>query len=193
MSEPAGPPVIPFPTAADWEAWLEENHAAPDGIWMKLGKKSAEEPSITYAEAVIVALCFGWIDGQAKGLDAEWYLQRFTPRRKRSVWSRVNRDRAEALIAEGRMRPAGLAAIEAARADGRWDAAYEPSSTITGPDDLRAALDSSPAAAEMFETLNKVNRYAILYRVTTAVRPETRRARIEKFVAMLERGEKIHN
>lgn len=192
MSDAGGQPVIPFPTAADWEAWLEENHAASDGIWMKLGKKSAKVPSISYAEAVIVALCFGWIDGQAKSVDEQWYLQRFTPRRKRSPWSRINRDRAEALMAEGRVRPAGLAAIEAARADGRWDAAYEPPSTITVPDDLRAALDRSPAAAEMFESLNKTNRFAILYRITTAVRPETRRARIEKFVAMLERGEKLY-
>ncbi len=192
MSEAGGAPIIPFPTAADWEAWLEENHATSDGIWLKFAKKSAKVPSVTYEEAVLAALCFGWIDGQGKGFDAEWHIQRFTPRRKRSVWSRINRDRAKALIAEGRMRPAGLAAVDAARADGRWDAAYEPPSTMAVPDDLRAALDQSPAAAEMFESLNKTNRFAILHRVTTAVRPETRRSRIEKFVAMLERGEKIH-
>ncbi len=192
MSEAGGVPIIPFPTAADWEAWLEENHATSDGIWLKLGKKSAKAPSVSYQEAVVGALCFGWIDGQAKSVDADWYVQRFTPRRKRSVWSRINRDRVEALTAEGRMRPAGLAAVEAARADGRWDAAYEPPSTMSVPDDLRAALDQSPAAAEMFESLNKTNRFAILHRVTTAVRPETRRNRIEKYVAMLERGEKIY-
>lgn len=192
MSEKGEAPIIPFASAADWEAWLEENHAMSDGIWMKLGKKSAKVPSVTYEEAVLVGLCFGWIDGQGKSFDAEWHLQRFTPRRKRSMWSRINRDRAEALIAEGRMRPAGLAAVEAARADGRWDAAYEPPSRMAVPDDLRAALDRSPAAAGMFESLNKTNRFAILHRVTTAVRPETRRNRIEKLVAMLERGEKIY-
>jgi uncharacterized protein YdeI (YjbR/CyaY-like superfamily) len=185
-------PILPFAAAADWESWLEDNHTANAGVWLKFAKKGSGISSLTYAEAVEVALCFGWIDGQAKSYDDAWWLQRFTPRRSRSIWSRVNREKAEALMRSGRVRPSGLAAIEAARSDGRWDAAYEPSSTAAVPDDLRAALDRSPSAAAKFETLRGANRYAILFRIQTAKRPETRQRRIEKFVAMLERGETIY-
>jgi uncharacterized protein YdeI (YjbR/CyaY-like superfamily) len=147
---------------------------------------------VTVAEAVEVALCFGWIDGQVARHDADWFLQRYTPRRRQSRWSRINRERALALIAAGRMRSAGLAQVEAARADGRWEAAYAGQRTATVPDDLRAALDANPAAAAFFATLRGANRYAILYRVQDAKRPETRARRIDRFVAMLARGETLH-
>jgi uncharacterized protein YdeI (YjbR/CyaY-like superfamily) len=147
---------------------------------------------VRHAEALDVALCFGWIDGQAKAIDEQWYVQRFTPRRKRSMWSKINREKVAALIDAGRMRPAGLAEIERAKADGRWDAAYDSPATSTVPDDLRAALDASPAASEAFDGLSSQNRYAILHRVQTAVKPETRARRIAKFVGMLERGERLY-
>ena len=184
-------PVLPFPSQATFEEWLEANHDARDGLWIKFAKASGIE-TVTYAEAVDVALCFGWIDGQAKSLDEDWYLQRFTPRRARSKWSQINREKAEALIARGAVRPPGLREVERAKQDGRWEAAYASPSTIEVPDDLQAALAANPAAAEFFATISKTNRYAILYRVHDAKRPETRRRRIEQFVAMLERGETVH-
>src|SRR3954452_18300066 len=161
-SLPEEPPLIPFPDAAAWEAWLRENHASfPDGIRIKFAKKGSGHASVTHPQALEAALCFGWIDGQARRIDDEWFAQRFLPRRRRSIWSRINREKAEALIDAGRMHPAGLAEVERARADGRWDAAYEPASTATVPDDLRAVLDAVPAAAKAFEGLNAQNRYAI--------------------------------
>jgi uncharacterized protein YdeI (YjbR/CyaY-like superfamily) len=185
-------PILAFASPAEWEAWLDEHHASSDGVWVKFAKKASGIPTVVYAEALEVALCHGWIDGQVKRFDEDWYLQRFTPRRARSRWSQINRDKAEALIAAGRMRPAGLAEVERARADGRWDAAYASPSAITVPDDLRAALDADPAAREAFAGLSSQNRYAILYRVHDAKRPETRARRIAQFVAMLAEGRTPH-
>lgn len=185
-------PILLFATPAELEAWLEENHAGAEGVWLKVAKKGVEPPSVTYGEALELALCFGWIDSQKRGHDARHFLQRFTPRRPRGRWSKVNREKAEALIEAGAMRPAGLAEVEAARADGRWEAAYEGSRTARVPADLQRELDASPAAREFFAGLDSANRYAILYRLDEAKKPATRERRLRKFVAMLERGEKIH-
>jgi uncharacterized protein YdeI (YjbR/CyaY-like superfamily) len=184
-------PVHLFVSPKDLETWLEENHES-EGVWLKIAKKGAPEPSVTYAEALEVALCFGWIDSQKRGFDETHFLQRFTPRRPRGRWSKVNREKAEALIAAGRMRPAGLAQVEAAKADGRWEAAYEGQGSAKVPPDLQRELDGNEAAAEFFASLDGANRYAILYRLDEAKKPETRERRLRKFVAMLERGEKIH-
>jgi uncharacterized protein YdeI (YjbR/CyaY-like superfamily) len=181
-----------FASADDWEAWLREHHDTAPGVWIKFARKGSGVPTVTYMEALHAALCFGWIDGQARGLDDAFYLQRFTPRRARSIWSKRNRDFATALIESGRMQPAGLREVERAKADGRWDAAYDAPSTATVPEDLQRALDANPAAAELFATLNSQNRYAVLHRVQTAKKPETRARRIEKFVAMLAAGETLH-
>lgn len=185
-------PILLFAAPADLEAWLEENFEQADGVWLKIAKKGAPEPSVAYAEALELALCFGWIDSQKRGFDEAHFLQRFTPRRPRGRWSRINRDKAEALIAAGAMRPAGLAEVDAAKADGRWQAAYEGARTAKVPADLQRELDSNRAAREFFATLDSNNRYAILYRLDDAKKPETRERRLRKFVAMLERGEKIH-
>ncbi|HWW67648.1 MAG TPA: YdeI/OmpD-associated family protein [Solirubrobacterales bacterium] len=186
-------PIVLFATPGELEVWLEENRAASSGVWLKIAKKGSGVESVTYAEALEVALCFGWIDSQKRGFDEECFLQRFTPRRPRGRWSRINRDKAEKLIAAGAMRPTGLAEVEAAKADGRWDAAYEGQRTAKVPDDLRRELDDNKAAREFFATLNSVNRYAIIYRLNDAKRPETRERRLRKFVGMLERGEAIHS
>ncbi|WP_030056097.1 MULTISPECIES: YdeI/OmpD-associated family protein [Streptomyces] len=185
-------PVIAFPDQAAFEKWLEAEPEGSVGLWLKIAKKESGIPTVSYAEALDAALCFGWIDGQKDKFDDEFWLQRFTPRKARSKWSKVNCGRAEELITAGVMRPAGLAQIEAAKADGRWDAAYAPQKTAAVPEDLQAALDAVPAAAEFFATLDSKNRYAVLYRVGDAKKPETRRARIEKFVAMLAEGKKIY-
>lgn len=185
-------PTVLFPTPPDLEAWLEENHADSSGLWLKIAKKGSGERSVTYAEALEVALCFGWIDSQKRGLDERFFLQRFTPRRPRGRWSKINREKAEALIAAGRMRPSGMAEVEAARADGRWEAAYEGPRHAKVPDDLRRELDSNSVAREFFAGLDGANRYAILYRLEEAKRPETRERRLRKFLGMLERGEKVH-
>jgi uncharacterized protein YdeI (YjbR/CyaY-like superfamily) len=174
-----------FASAEEWEAWLREHHDAAPGVWIRFAKKGSGVQSVTYLEALHAALCFGWIDGQARSLDDTAYVQRFTPRRARSIWSKRNRGFAEELIAAGRMQPAGLREVERAKADGRWDAAYDAPSTATVPEDLRAA-------AELFATLNGQNRYAILHRLQTAKKPETRARRIEKFVAMLAAGETLY-
>jgi uncharacterized protein YdeI (YjbR/CyaY-like superfamily) len=186
-------PIHLFAEPAALEAWLEENHGSSNGIWLKIAKKGADEPSVTYGEALELALSFGWIDSQKRGFDDQHFLQRFTPRRPRGRWSKINREKAEALIEAGRMRPSGLAEVEAAKADGRWEAAYEGQSSAKVPADLRRELDANPAAAEFFATLDSANRYAIVYRLDEAKRPETRERRLRKFVAMLERGEKIHS
>ena len=183
--------TLTFASAGAWERWLETNHDA-DGVWIKIAKKGSGISSVTYAEAVEAALCFGWIDGQRKGLDETFFLQKFTPRRPRSNWSRINREKAEQLIAFGRMRPTGLAEVERARADGRWDAAYEPQSTAQVPDDLRRELDTRPEAAAFFASLDSRNRYAILYRLQDAKRPETRARRLAEFVALLEEHRKLY-
>ncbi len=189
---PESLPTLAFHTADEWRAWLAEHHQTEDGAWLRFAKKGSGIPSPTYDEALEVALCFGWIDGQARGLDERYHLQRFTPRRKRSKWSKRNREKATALIASGRMQPAGLREVERAKADGRWDAAYDSPSTAQVPDDLQAELDRNSAAREFFETLDAQNRYAILHRVQDAKRPETRARRIAKFVEQLSRGERVH-
>jgi uncharacterized protein YdeI (YjbR/CyaY-like superfamily) len=185
-------PILLFATPSDLEAWLEKNHAASAGLWLKIAKKGSGVQSVSYAEALELALCFGWIDSQKRGLDERHFLQRFTPRRPRGKWSLINREKAEALIASGAMRPAGLAEVEAARADGRWEAAYAGQRTAEVPDDLRAELDRNEAAREFFATLDSANRYAILFRLQEAKKPETRERRLRKFVGMLEQGEKVH-
>jgi uncharacterized protein YdeI (YjbR/CyaY-like superfamily) len=173
-------------------AWLAEHHASSDGVWIKFAKKASGIPTVVYAEAVEESLIHGWIDGQVKRVDDDFYIQRFTPRRAQSRWSKINCAKAEKLIAEGRMHPAGLAEVERAKADGRWARAYDSPTTATVPDDLRAALDAEPAAAKLFEDLDGNNRYAILHRIQEAKRPETRAKRIAQFVAMLARGETLH-
>lgn len=186
-------PVVLFETPEDWEAWLDENHAASPGLWVRIAKKGSGIRSVTYDQALDVALCYGWIDGQKKPYDETSWLQKFTRRGRKSLWSRINRGKAETLIESGRMRPPGLAEIERARQDGRWDTAYDSQARATVPDDLQAALDANPRAKEFFATLDRVNRYAILFRVQTARKPETRARRIEDFIRMLERHEKLHH
>lgn len=181
-----------FPARSELEAWLGSNHGSSPGIWLKIAKKGSGVESVDYAEALELALCFGWIDSQKRGLDDSFFLQRFTPRRPRGKWSQVNRAKAEELIAAGAMRPAGLAEVEAAKEDGRWEAAYAGQRAATVPEDLRQELDRSPAAREFFDSLDAANRYSILYRLQEAKKPETRERRLRKYVAMLERGEKIH-
>ncbi len=181
-----------FKTARAFDTWLKRHHASSDGLWLKIAKRGADEPSITYPEAVEIALCWGWIDGQKKGLDDQHFLQRFTPRRARSIWSKTNVDRVAALIEAGRMQAPGLAQIEAAKSDGRWARAYDGARTSTVPEDLAAALDAEPRARQFFETINAANRYAVLWRIQTAVKAETRARRIAQMVEMLARGEVIH-
>jgi uncharacterized protein YdeI (YjbR/CyaY-like superfamily) len=185
-------PVVFFSSSADLESWLEQNHGSSPGLWLKIAKKTSGVESVNYAEALELALCFGWIDSQKRGFDEQFFLQRFTPRRPRGKWSRINRDKVEKLIASGTMRAAGLAEVEAAKADGRWEAAYEGQRTAKVPEDLQHELDSNRAAREFFATLSSSNRYAIVYRLGEAKKPETRERRLRKFVAMLERGEAIH-
>ena len=192
MTAPDDLPVLPFPDQAALEEWLEAHHAAAPGLYVKLAKKGAGVPSVTYAELVESCLCYGWIDGRANRLDDDFYLQRITPRRARSVWSQKNVDAVEALTRAGRMRPAGLAAVEAARADGRWERAYAGSATITVPDDLAEALAAAPAARRAFEALDGTNRYAVLWRVQTAATPATRAKRIATLVQMLAEGRRFH-
>jgi uncharacterized protein YdeI (YjbR/CyaY-like superfamily) len=185
-------PVLTFESAAAWEQWLAEHHGSEDGVWIKIAKKGTGIASVTQAEGVEGALLYGWIDGQARRIDDTWFVQKFTPRRRRSIWSRVNRDKVLALIEAGRMQPAGLAEIERAKADGRWDAAYEPPSANRIPAELQRELDASPAAREFFESLSSQNRYAMIHRVQTAKKPETRERRARRFAAMLEAGEKLY-
>jgi uncharacterized protein YdeI (YjbR/CyaY-like superfamily) len=185
-------PIVGFATREEWRAWLAADHATSSGVWLKIAKAGSGSEGVSYADALEVALCYGWIDGQKRKLDDDHWLQRFTPRKARSRWSRINRDKATALIERGEMQPAGLRQVEAARADGRWDAAYAGQRTAAVPDDLRRALDADPDAAEFFSTLDSRNRYAILYRVQDAKKPETRARRIDKYVAMLAAGEKLY-
>ena len=186
-------PVEHFADAVTWERWLER-HPESAGVWLKIAKKQAGIPSLSYAEALDVALCHGWIDGQKKGLDAQFFLQRFTPRRARSTWSKINVAKIDALTAAGRMRPAGLREVEAAKADGRWDAAYDGAKSMDVPPELAKALALAKhrKARAFFDSLDRTNRYAVCWRVQTAVKPETKQARVDKLVAMLTRGEKIH-
>ena len=187
-----GKPILFFASQDEWEAWLDAEHAGSDGVWLKFAKKGSGVETVVYAEALEGALCYGWIDSQVKTLDERFYLQKFTPRRAKSKWSRINRDKIEELTKQGRMKPAGLEQVELAKADGRWEAAYAPPSSMEVPDDLRAALDASPKAAVFWAGLNKSNRFAILYQLQDAKKPETRARRLEKFVGMLERREKLY-
>ena len=186
----ADKPILQFETQAEWERWLEGS-PEPGGVRLRLTKKGSSATGITHAQALEVALCFGWIDGQAQSVDADFFIVAFQPRRPQSPWSKINQDHVARLIEEGRMRPAGFAQIERAKADGRWDAAYRQKDAPV-PDDLRAALDASPAASAKFDTLGSQNRFAILFRIQSAKRAETRERRIAQYVAMLERGETIY-
>ena len=184
-------PILHFESVGGWHDWLVENHGQPDGVRLQLLRKGSSSVGISYAEALDEALCFGWIDGQSGALNADFYLAGFSPRRSRSIWSQINRDHVERLTAEGRMQPPGIAEVERAQADGRWDAAYRQKDAAV-PDDLRAALDANSAAAESFLTLSSQNRFAILFRIGNVKRAETRAAKIAGFVEMLERGETIY-
>ncbi|MBP9206881.1 MAG: YdeI/OmpD-associated family protein [Kofleriaceae bacterium] len=192
ITEFAGEPLVRCADLAAWEAWLERHHRDHGAIWLCLGKKDSGLTSITYAEAVDGGLCFGWIDSQKRPLDQREWLQRFSRRKPKGPWSKINRDKVALLIAAGRMRPAGQAEVDAARADGRWDAAYDSARTAQVPADLLAALAKVPRAEAFFATLKAAPRYAILYRLMSAKRPETRVARIADFVGMLTRGEAPH-
>jgi uncharacterized protein YdeI (YjbR/CyaY-like superfamily) len=184
--------IMHFADAAEWESWLVLNHDSSPGVRLAIAKKGSDHSSVSYSDAVDVALCFGWIDGQRSGLNDDHFLQGFTQRRARSIWSQVNRDRVARLIEAGRMTAAGLAEIDRAKADGRWDAAYAPASTIVVPDDLAAALAASPSAAELFAQLDSTNRYAILFRLANVKRAETRERKIVTYVEMLARGETLY-
>jgi uncharacterized protein YdeI (YjbR/CyaY-like superfamily) len=184
--------ILTMKAQADWENWLERHGAQSPGVWLRLAKKGAEHPTVSYAEAVESALCFGWIDGQKRADDAHYWLQRFTPRTPKSIWSKINKAKAEALITAGRVRAAGLQEIERAKKDGRWNAAYSSASTVTVPDDFQKALNASRRANEFFATLNSRNRYAVLFRIQAVKRPETRAKKIAQFVEMLAKGEKLH-
>jgi uncharacterized protein YdeI (YjbR/CyaY-like superfamily) len=185
-------PTLSFAAPRAFSDWLADYHASSRGIWLRLAKRASGTVSITYAEAVEVALAWGWIDGQKQRGDGASWLQKITPRAAKSGWSKINREKALALIEAGAMQPAGLAEVERAKQDGRWDVAYDPPSRATVPDDLLAALAENPPAAAFFQTLDARNRYAVLWRVQTAKKVETRRKRIAVLVAMLARGEKVH-
>jgi uncharacterized protein YdeI (YjbR/CyaY-like superfamily) len=185
-------PVVSFEDTDAWDAWLTAHAAGSPGLWLKIAKKGSAGRSISYSDALDVALCHGWIDGQKGRLDDEYWLQRFTPRKPGSKWSKINTERAAALIESGRMRPAGLREVERAQGDGRWEQAYESQSRVTVPEDLARALAANQRARAFFATLDSTNRYAILYRIGTAKRPETRAKRIDAFVAMLSEHKKIY-
>jgi uncharacterized protein YdeI (YjbR/CyaY-like superfamily) len=185
--------IVLFKSERDWEQWLEQHHATSPGAWLKIAKKGTGKESVSYQEALGVALCFGWIDGQKNKFDDEYFLQKFTPRRTRSPWSKINREKVTQLIEQGKMREAGLREMERAKQDGRWEAAYESQSRATVPDDLQQALDANEAAQAFFNQLDSTNRYAILYRVHSARKPETRQKRIAQFVEMLAEKRKIYN
>lgn len=185
-------PILHFQTATDLDAWLKENHAQPKGFWLKIAKKNKGVTSVTYAEAVQLALCYGWIDGQANIFDDQFYLVKYTPRRARSIWSKRNVDFVAKLIKEGKMQPSGLAQVEAAKADGRWTQAYDSPKDMTVPEDFLLELKKDPQALAFFETLNKSNTYAIAFRLRTAKKPETRERRKQKLLEMLKKGEKLY-
>jgi len=182
-------PIVPFESKKKFLEWLAKNHDKSAGVWLKLAKKATGIPSVTYAEALDVALCYGWIDGQKGSFDEQYFLQKFTPRRPKSIWSKINVEKAEHFIASGEMKPAGLKAIDAAKQDGRWAAAYESQKNISVPEDFQSALEKNKKARAFFESLTSARRYSFLFRVTTAKKAETREKRIRQFVEMLERGE----
>jgi uncharacterized protein YdeI (YjbR/CyaY-like superfamily) len=185
-------PVMAFEDQRAWADWLHTNHVASSGLWIRLAKKASARRSVSYAEAVEAALCYGWIDGQSRSYDETSWLQKFTSRRRGSIWSKINREKAERLIGEGRMQAPGLAEVDRAKQDGRWDAAYDSPGSATVPEDFQAALKSSPQASAFFCTLNSQNRFAILFRIQTAKKPATRARRIEQFIRMLESHEKLY-
>lgn len=185
-------PVLPFASGVEWEKWLEKNHESAKGVWMRFYKKSSGFPTITWADAVPIALCFGWIDSQAKGYDETSYLQKWTPRGPKSMWSKINTEHVERLIKLGKMKPAGLAAVEAAKSDGRWARAYESPKNMKVPEAFVKLLEKNKKAKTMFESLNKTNTYAIAFRLQTAKKPETLERRMNNFIAMLEKGEKLY-
>lgn len=197
MKTPSPPrpdlPIMMFENQDAWGTWVAANHASSSGVWLRHAKTASSIPSVTYHEALDVALCYGWIDGQKKSYDETTWLQKWTPRGAKSIWSKINREKVQGLIERGQMQPAGLREVERAKADGRWDAAYDSARTATVPDDLEAALDVSPAAKAFFATLNSANRYAILFRIQTAKKAETRARRIAEFIDMLERQEQLHS
>jgi uncharacterized protein YdeI (YjbR/CyaY-like superfamily) len=183
---------MPFASQGEWAAWLAAHCASSTGVWLRLAKRGSDQRSVTYAEALDVALCYGWIDGQKKGDSEHHWLQRFTPRSAKSLWSKINREKALKLIQEGRMEPAGFEEIERAKSDGRWKAAYDSASTAAVPPDLQAALDANKRAKAFFANLDARNRYAVLFRLQTAKKPETRFKRLQQFIEMLSRHEKLH-
>ena len=185
-------PIISFASQAEWTDWLAKHHDQSTGLWLKLAKKDSGIPSVTYEQAVESALCYGWIDGLKKSFDGQFWLQKFTPRGPKSIWSKINVEKAEKLIASGQMQPAGLKTVEAAKLDGRWEQAYASQKNIGIPEDFQRALDASPKAREFFATLKSASRYSFLFRIQTAKKAETRAKRIEQFIAMLERGEKFN-
>jgi uncharacterized protein YdeI (YjbR/CyaY-like superfamily) len=191
-SDPASFDIVAFRSPRPWAQWLAANHDRRDGVWLRFFKKASNIPSVSYADALEEALCYGWIDGQVKKYDTHSYLQKFTPRRKRSVWSKLNVARAKRLIEAGRMKPAGLREVDQARDDGRWEDAYDSPSRSSVPDDLQTALSKNKKARAFFDTLNKTNRYAITWRLQTARTPETRGRRLKAIVAMLARGQAFH-
>jgi uncharacterized protein YdeI (YjbR/CyaY-like superfamily) len=186
------PQTLFFETPDEWESWLAQNYELEEGVLLKFAKKDSGITSLDYAGALDVALCYGWIDGQSRAIDETFYAQKFTPRRARSIWSKRNVGKVEELAKFGKMKAPGIAAVEAAKADGRWEQAYASSANAIVPPELQTALDANPAAKEFFETLNKTNRYAVIWRVATARKPETRAARITKLITMLENHEKLH-
>jgi uncharacterized protein YdeI (YjbR/CyaY-like superfamily) len=192
MIKPTELPILPFASKKKWANWLARQHDKSSGVWLKLAKKGSAVLSITYEEALDVALCYGWIDAQKKGFDDQFWLQKFTPRGSKSIWSKVNTEKAEKLIASGEMQSSGLKAIEAAKQDGRWEAAYASQKNISIPADFQAALDKNRKAKTFFDTLKSAERYSFLFRIHHAIKPETRTKRIQKFVEMLEMGEKLH-
>ncbi len=193
MTSKADLPVLEFPDRGAWDAWLAENHDASAGVWLKVAKKGAPRPTVTYAQALEEAIRYGWIDGQKRGFDEHFWLQRFTARGPRSKWSQVNRQKAGELIEQGRMHPAGLAQVEAAQRDGRWESAYEPQSAATVPPDFQEALERHPAARLFFETLTGARRYGFLYRLHHVTKPQARAKRIENYIALLSDGKTLHD
>lgn len=187
-----GLPIVQFAEPQAWSDWLAQHHQSERGVWIQMAKKASGIPSVNHEQALEEALCYGWIDGQRRSYDERYFLQKFTPRRPKSTWSKVNRDKVQRLIEQGRMQPAGLAEIEAAQRDGRWDAAYDSVSQAVVPEDLQAVLDEDEAAKRFFESLDSRNRYAILFRLQTAKKPETRQRRLQKFVSILKAQEKIY-
>jgi len=185
-------PTLTISDVSIWSAWIAVHYHDAQGVWLKLAKKSSGLPTVTHDQLLDIALCYGWIDGQRHGFDEQYYLQKFTPRRPRSLWSKRNIEKVEQLIADGRMQPGGLAQVESAKLDGRWQAAYDSPKNMTMPADFLAALESRPKAKAFYETLNKTNTFAIAFRLVTAQKPETRQRRFDALLAMLERGEKLH-